>query len=110
MLRVTHARISAALAPRILRGTREAAARPTAAAGPQSLARMLARFPSWLGSFYGREHPKNETVWHRWSVFVPVRCADGSFTIGDVWRRRRGVGWAYERYEETPDDWDAKIW
>jgi hypothetical protein len=76
---------------------------------PDTLERAFARSVSWVRSFYGREVPADETLWHRWYVFFPVRCNDG-WTVADVWRRRVGAQWTYKRHEESQDDWEAKIW
>jgi hypothetical protein len=74
------------------------------------LDRNFARAVLWIRSFYGREIPVDETLWHKWYVFLPVRCDDESWTVADVWRRRAGSRWEYKRYQETCDDWNAKIW
>jgi hypothetical protein len=76
----------------------------------RTLERKSAGAVVWIRSFYGREIPVDETLWHKWYVFFPVRCGDDSWTVADVWRRRAGSRWEYRRYQETSDDWDAKIW
>jgi hypothetical protein len=76
----------------------------------RTLKRKVAGATLWIRSFYGREIPADETLWHKWHVFLPVQCDDGSWTVADAWRRRAGARWQYKRYQETSDDWDARIW
>ncbi len=41
--------------------------------------------------------PSDDTLWHRWHVFWPVRTVDGRWAMMDVWRKRDGGKWLYQR-------------
>jgi hypothetical protein len=47
--------------------------------------------------FYGREIPPDPVIWHRRSLFRPVRTVEGTMET-EVWRRLTPHGWEYSRY------------
>lgn len=65
---------------------------------------------NFIATIYGRETPADETVWHQWSTFLPVRGVDGQWLIGDVWRKRVPLGWLYQPRVETDQDLYDSQW
>ena len=46
---------------------------------------------------YHRVSPDDETVWHKWTVFLPVIAIEGRIAFGLCWRRRRGGPYATDK-------------
>lgn len=84
--------------------------RGEARAWPLVLRDVIAALRLRIAEFYGRVPPVEPTDWHPWQVFMPVRCEDGAWTFGHVWRSRRDGRWRYAHREESSSEWQAKIW
>jgi hypothetical protein len=67
-----------------------------------SLANQISTdFLSFFRVFYGPEIPPDLAIWHRRSLFLPVRTVEGTMEA-EVWRRLTPDGWEYSRYDGTP--------
>lgn len=81
--------------------------RRTGSRAPDAPQRSVQKIRVLLQRFYGRQSPDDETLWHKWSPFFPVRLDDGRLSdmVGQVWRRRTSQGWEYRQDEEADDEW-----
>lgn len=68
-------------------------------------------FLDLIRSIYGRDAPENPAYWHKWNTLsLPVRCIDGRWRNGTLWRRRTSTGWEYQNREETYEEWEGRQW
>jgi hypothetical protein len=68
----------------------------------------MKKITSFVRDVYERVPPSDPGVWHKWNVLMmPVRTIDGNLTFGEVWRRRAGSSWSYQRRDMTDEEWWA---
>jgi hypothetical protein len=67
---------------------------------------------AFLREICERVPPADYRAWHRWRVFLPVRCIGGNLAWGAVWRRHDGTAWEFDRrdYAEDENEWIGREW
>jgi hypothetical protein len=58
-----------------------------------------------------RHRPADDTRWHKWETFFPVRLSDGQLSClrGQIWRRVNNGRAEYQQDAETLEEWSDRV-